>query len=575
MHVDTWNNNAFIDDQQIQAEWNLKMRSDVAKKGRYRAPQRALLKSLGLSDEDIEKPFIAIANSYTNVVPGHVHLNSVANSVKTGIARSGGTSFEFNTIAICDGIAMGHEGMRYSLPSRELIADSVELMVEAHRFDGVVLISNCDKVTPGMLMAAARVNTPSIVVTGGPMLAGYYRGEKVGVNALWEAVGKVEAGLMTEEELKDLENRVCPSCGSCSGMYTANTMACICEAMGMSLTGCATSLAISGQKLRIAEKSGERIVDLVTRDLKPSDIMTLRAFENAIMVDMALGGSTNTVLHLPAIAHEIGVRIELELFDRIGRKIPHLCSMMPGGTYALEDLDNAGGVPAVMKQLRSFLNPDAMTITGKTIEENVANARVLDQDVIHTIEKPVHAEGGIAILRGNLAPRGAVVKTAAVSPKIMIHEGPARVFDSETNCMEAIKSRGIRHGDVVIIRYEGPKGGPGMPEMLEPTSAIAGMGMSESVVLITDGRFSGATRGPCIGHVSPEAASGGPIAVIRDGDRIRVDIPKRTVHVLLSEEEITSRLRSWKPPEKKVVRGYLSRYIQTVASADQGSILVP
>ena len=575
MHVDTWNNNAFIDDQQIQAEWNLKMRSDVAKKGRYRAPQRALLKSLGLSDEDIEKPFIAIANSYTNVVPGHVHLNSVANSVKTGIARSGGTSFEFNTIAICDGIAMGHEGMRYSLPSRELIADSVELMVEAHRFDGVVLISNCDKVTPGMLMAAARVNIPSIVVTGGPMLAGYYRGEKVGVNALWEAVGKVEAGLMTEEELKDLENRVCPSCGSCSGMYTANTMACICEAMGMSLTGCATSLAISGQKLRIAEKSGERIVDLVTRDLKPSDIMTLRAFENAIMVDMALGGSTNTVLHLPAIAHEIGVRIELELFDRIGRKTPHLCSMMPGGTYALEDLDNAGGVPAVMKQLRSFLNPDAMTITGKTIEENVANARVLDQDVIHTIEKPVHAEGGIAILRGNLAPRGAVVKTAAVSPKIMIHEGPARVFDSETNCMEAIKSRRIRHGDVVIIRYEGPKGGPGMPEMLEPTSAIAGMGMSESVVLITDGRFSGATRGPCIGHVSPEAASGGPIAVIRDGDRIRVDIPKRTVHVLLSEEEITSRLRSWKPPEKKVVRGYLSRYIQTVASADQGSILVP
>ena len=575
MHVDTWNNNAFIDDQQIQAEWNLKMRSDVAKKGRYRAPQRALLKSLGLSDEDIEKPFIAIANSYTNVVPGHVHLNSVANSVKTGIARSGGTSFEFNTIAICDGIAMGHEGMRYSLPSRELIADSVELMVEAHRFDGVVLISNCDKVTPGMLMAAARVNVPSIVVTGGPMLAGYYRGEKVGVNALWEAVGKVEAGLMTEEELKDLENRVCPSCGSCSGMYTANTMACICEAMGMSLTGCATSLAISGQKLRIAEKSGERIVDLVTRDLKPSDIMTLRAFENAIMVDMALGGSTNTVLHLPAIAHEIGVRIELELFDRIGRKIPHLCSMMPGGTYALEDLDNAGGVPAVMKQLRSFLNPDAMTITGKTIEENVANARVLDQDVIHTIEKPVHAEGGIAILRGNLAPKGAVVKTAAVSPKIMIHEGPARVFDSETNCMEAIKSRGIRHGDVVIIRYEGPKGGPGMPEMLEPTSAIAGMGMSESVVLITDGRFSGATRGPCIGHVSPEAASGGPIAVIRDGDRIRVDIPKRTVNVLLSEEEITSRLRSWKPPEKKVVRGYLSRYIQTVASADQGSILVP
>jgi dihydroxy-acid dehydratase len=551
------------------------MRSDVTKKGRHRAPQRALFKSLGLTDEDIERPFIAIANSYTSIVPGHVHLNTIANAVKTGIARAGGTSFEFNTIAICDGITMGHEGMRYSLPSRELIADSVELMIQAHRFDGVVLISNCDKVTPGMLMATARLNVPAVVVTGGPMLAGYYHGEKVSFDDVYEALGKVETGLMTEEELKELENNVCPTCGSCSGMYTANTMACLSEALGMSYTGCATSLAISGQKLGIAEKSGESVVDLVKRDLKPSEIMTLKAFENAITVDMALGGSTNTVLHLPAIAHELGTHIDLDMFDRLGRKVPHLCSMMPSGSYALEDLDKAGGIPALMKELQTFLNLDTITVTGKKMKDNIANARILDRHVIHPLEKPVHSEGGIAILRGNMAPQGAVVKTAAVSPKILVHEGPARVFDSEGLCMKAIQRGAIRKGDVIIIRYEGPRGGPGMPEMLEPTSAIAGMGMSESVVLITDGRFSGATRGPCIGHVSPEAAVGGPIAIIKDGDSIRIDIPKRRVEVLLSNEEIKSRLRLWNPPETKVLHGYLRRYIQTVSSADAGSVLEP
>ena len=549
------------------------MRSDLAKKGMYRAPQRALLKSLGLTDDDIERPFIAVANSYTSIVPGHVHLNSVASAVKTGIAHAGGMSFEFNTIAICDGITMGHMGMRYSLPSRELIADSVELMIEAHRFDGLVLISNCDKVTPGMLMAAARLNIPAVVVTGGPMLAGFFRGEKVSFDAIFEAIGKVETGLMTEEDLKELENNVCPTCGSCSGMYTANTMACISEALGMSLTGCATSLAVSGKKLGIAEKSGEHVVDLVKRDLKPSEIMTMKAFENAITVDMALGGSTNTVLHLPAIARELGIQIDLETFDKLSKKVPHLCSMRPGGSYALEDLDRAGGVPAVMKELQSLLNLDTPTVTGKKMGENIAEARVLDRNVVRSIREPVHAEGGIGILRGNIAPQGAVVKIAAVSPKILVHEGPARVFDSEEMCMKAIRRGEIKKGDVIVIRYEGPKGGPGMPEMLEPTSAIAGMGMSESVVLITDGRFSGATRGPCIGHVSPEAATGGPIAILREEDTIRVDIPKRTLSVLLSDDEISSRLRSWKPPETKLLRGYLRRYVRMVSSADSGSVL--
>ena len=549
------------------------MRSDITKKGRHRAPQRALLKAIGLTEEDIERPFIAVANSYTSVVPGHVHLGSVANAVKTGVARSGGTAFEFNTIAVCDGIAMGHVGMKYSLPSREVIADSVELMVEAHRFDGLVLISNCDKVTPGMLIAAARLYIPSIVVTGGPMLAGYYRGEKVSFDAIYEALGKVEAGLMTEEELKELENSVCPTCGSCSGMYTANTMACISEALGISFTGCAASLAISGRKLGIAEKSGECVVNLVRSDLKPSKIMTLKAFENAITVDMALGGSTNTVLHLPAIAHELGIRIELDLFDRLSRRVPHLCSMIPGGSYALEDLDRAGGIPALMKELQPLLNLDVLTVTGKKMADNIAEAKVLERNVIHPISNPIHPQGGIAILRGNIAPQGAVVKTAAVSPKMLAHHGPARVFDSEESCMKAILKGEIHEGDVIVIRYEGPRGGPGMPEMLAPTSAVMGMGMGESVALVTDGRFSGASRGPCIGHVSPEAAVGGPIAILKDGDMISIDIPNRTVNALLSDDEMKSRLQSWKPPETRPLKGYLRRYVQTVSSADEGGVL--
>jgi dihydroxy-acid dehydratase len=549
------------------------MRSDIVKKGMRRAPQRALLKSLGLTDQGIERPLIAVANSYTSIVPGHVHLNVVASAVKTGIARAGGTSFEFNTIAVCDGLTMGHNGMRYSLPSRELIADSVELMIEAHRFDGVVLISNCDKVTPGMLMAAARVNIPAVVVTGGPMLSGYYHGEKVSFDAVYEALGKVEAGLMSEGDLKELEDNVCPTCGSCSGMYTANTMACISEALGMSYTDCATSLAVSGEKMAIAEKSGESIVDLVRRDIKPSEILTLNAFENAITVDMALGGSTNTVLHVPAIAHELGIQIDLEAFDRLSKRVPHLSSMRPAGSYALEDLDRAGGVPALMKELHALLHLDALTVTGKSIWENIKDAKVLDQNVIHPVRKPIHPEGGIAILRGNLAPQGSVVKTAAVSPKMLVHEGPARVFDSEETCMQAIRGNEIKKGDVIIIRYEGPRGGPGMPEMLEPTSAIAGMGMSESVALITDGRFSGATRGPCIGHVSPEAAVGGPIAVVKNGDLIKIDIPKRSISVALTDDEVKSRFQSWKPPEKKVPSGYLCRYVQMVSSADSGAVL--
>ena len=405
------------------------------------------------------------------------------------------------------------------------------------------------------------------------MLSGYYRGEKVSFDAVYEALGKVEAGLMSEEELKELEDNVCPTCGSCSGMYTANTMACISEALGMSYTDCATSLAVSGEKMAIAERSGESIVDLVKRDMKPSQILTLKAFENAITVDMALGGSTNTVLHVPAIAHELGIQMDLEVFDRLSKSVPQLCSMRPGGAYALEDLDRAGGVPALMKELQPLLHLDALTVTGKSIGENIKDVKVLDQNVIHPIEKPVHPEGGIAILRGNLAPQGSVVKTAAVSSKILVHEGPARVFDSEEMCMRAIHGNQIRKDDVIIIRYEGPRGGPGMPEMLEPTSAIAGMGMSESVVLITDGRFSGATRGPCIGHVSPEAAVGGPIAVVRNGDLIRIDIPKRLISVALTDDEIMSRIRSWQPPEKKIPGGYLRRYVQTVSSADSGAVL--
>jgi len=551
----------------------LELRSDSLKVGVERAPHRAILKCLGVTDGDMGKPFIAVVNSFSEVVPGHMHLDRVAEFVKAGVRSAGGVPFEFNTIAICDGLAMGHEGMHYSLPSRELIADSIEVVVEAHRFDGMVLVTSCDKITPGMMMAAARLDLPSIVVTGGPMLSGTYRGRRVDVTAIFEAVGEVSAGRMSPEELKEIEDRAFPGCGSCNGMYTANTMACIAEALGLSLPGCATALAVSSSKLRIAKESGERIVHLVEEDLRPSEILTREAFENAIMVDSALGGSTNAVLHLVAIAREAGVDLPLRLFDDLSRRAPHLCDMRPSGPHALEELDAAGGVPAVMKVLSGLLHLDALTVTGKTVGENIEGAVVYDPKVIRPLEDPVHKTGGIAVLFGNLAPRGAVVKVTAISPEILVHRGPAKVYDSEEEAMEAILGGEIEEGDVVVIRYEGPKGGPGMREMLAPTSAIVGMGLSDSVVLVTDGRFSGATRGPCIGHVSPEAAEGGPIAALRDGDMIEVDIPKRFLNVDLTEEELRGRLAVWRPRPPKIGRGYLRRYSSLVQSADRGGTL--
>ena len=540
------------------------MKSDVIKTGTEKAPHRALLKSLGLQDDDIEKPLIGIANSYTNIVPGHIHLRTIGEAVKEGILSAGGTPFEFNTIAVCDGIAMGHEGMRYSLPSREIIADSVEIMLQAHSLDGLVMISNCDKITPGMLMAAARVNIPAIMVTGGPMAAGRYHGQKISYSTMPEALGQVAARKMTRGELCELEESACPGCGSCSGMFTANTMACMTEALGLSLPYCATSLANSAFKTRLARATGKQIIKLVQDDLKPSQVLTKEAFENAIALDMALGGSTNTTLHLPAIAKEAGIRMPLSYFDEIGRKVPHLCSMIPSGIYALEDLDAAGSVPAVMHELGTLLHTDLPTVTGKSVGENIKDAHVLDREVIHSLANPVHKEGGIAILTGNLAPKGSVIKTAGVSPNMQKHTGPAKVYDSEKDALTAIRANEVKSGDVVVIRYEGPRGGPGMPEMLFPTATIAGMGLAESVALITDGRFSGATRGGSIGHVAPEAFDGGPIAVIQNGDTITIDIPNRVLKVELSDEELKTRLAAWKPRPPKISKGILSRYQPTI-----------
>ena len=549
------------------------MRSDLIKTGLEKAPQRALLRSLGLSEKDLEMPFIAVANSYASIVPGHVHLDKIEGDVKQGIRSSGGVPFRFDTAAVCDGLAMGHNGMKYSLPSRDLIADTVEVMVEAHQFDGIVFISNCDKVTPGMLMATARLDVPAIFVTGGPMRSGYFRDRKVGLISVFEALGQLKNREIAEKELRELEKAACPSYGSCNGMFTANTMACLTEAMGMTLPGCATCLAEDPRKKRFANESGRKIVGLVRDNIKPSDIMTREAFENAIMVDMALGGSTNTVLHLMAIAHEAGVKLELSTFDEIGRRTPHLCDVFPGGRYDLEDLDRAGGIPTLMKELQNSLHLDSMTVTGQTVGENIANAVRTGSDVIRPIEKPLHSEGGIAILWGNLAPNGAVVKTTAISPQMMRHRGPARVFDSEEEFAKLISNSEIRSGDVLVIRYEGPRGGPGMREMLIPTSTIFGMGLAETVALVTDGRFSGGTRGPCIGHVNPEAAVGGPIAVLRDGDAVEIDIPKRTLRMELEDDEIQSRLKSLAPFKPKVRTGYLMRYAGSVGSAEHGALI--
>ncbi len=549
------------------------MRSRKIKKGVERVPHRALLYATGIPKSEMEKPFIGVATSFTDIIPGHIGMRDLERFIEKGIHAGGGYPFFFGIPGICDGIAMGHSGMHYSLPSRELIADMVETIAEAHQFDALVLLTNCDKITPGMLMAAARVNIPAIVVTAGPMLSGRLRGKRLSlVNDTFEAVGKYKKGLIKDEELEALEMCACPGAGSCQGMYTANTMACVTEAMGMSLPRCATTLAVSADKRRIAFESGREIVELIRKNVTPRNIMNKKAFENAIMIDLALGGSTNTVLHIPAIAHEAGVDLPLETFDVLARKTPHIANMLPGGEHFLEDLEWAGGIPALMKRLKNKLNNN-MTVAGKTIHEIADSAEILDSNVIRPLEKPYHKEGGIAILRGNLAPDGAVVKQTAVSKKMMKFEGKAKVFNSEEEGMKAIMKGEIREGDVVVIRYEGPKGGPGMREMLSPTAAIAGMGLSESVALITDGRFSGGTRGPCIGHVSPEAMEGGVIAIVEDGDIIKIDIPRRKIDVCLSDDEIKARLNKWKPPKPKITKGYLARYAKMVTSAGSGAVM--
>ncbi|MCL5237256.1 MAG: dihydroxy-acid dehydratase [Nitrospirae bacterium] len=549
------------------------LRSKTIKKGLERAPHRALLYATGIPRSEMDKPFIGVATSFTDIIPGHVGMRDLERFIEKGVHTGGGYPFFFGIPGICDGIAMGHKGMHYSLASRELIADMVETVAEAHQLDGLVLLTNCDKITPGMLMAAARLNIPSIVVTAGPMLAGHYRGRRLNLTSdTFEAVGKYKKGLIKDDELQSLELCACPGGGSCQGMYTANTMACITESLGMSLPGCATAPAVLANKKRIAFESGRRIVALIKKNVTPRKIMTGNAFKNAITVDLALGGSTNTVLHIPAVAYEAGIKLPLEVFDELSIRTPHIANMIPGGTYYMEDLDYAGGIPAVLSRLKSLLNASP-TVSGKDIIEIADGADVSDDDVIRPLDKAYHKEGGIAILKGNLAPEGAVVKQTAVSKGMMKFEGTARVFNSEEDGMKAILNGSIKAGDVVVIRYEGPKGGPGMREMLSPTSAIAGMGLSESVALITDGRFSGGTRGPCIGHVSPEAMEGGPIAVLRNGDRIKIDIPKRKLEVLISADEIKKRLAVWKQPEPKIKHGYLARYARLVSSAGSGAIM--
>ena len=549
------------------------MRSGKIKKGLERVPHRALLYATGIPRTEMHKPFIGVATSFTDIIPGHIGMRDLERFVEKGVHTGGGYPFLFGVPGICDGIAMGHAGMHYSLPSRELIADMVETVAQAHQLDGLVLLTNCDKITPGMLMAAARINIPSIVITAGPMLSGHYMDRRLNLTSdTFEAVGKYKKGLIKDEELEALEMCACPGAGSCQGMYTANTMACVTEALGMSLPKCATEVAVSANKRRIAFESGRRIVELVRKNITPRKIMTKDAFGNAITVDLALGGSTNTTLHIPAIAHEAGIDLPLEMFDIIGRKTPHIANMIPGGQHYMEDLDHAGGIPAVLKRLRDRLN-NTITVSGKQVVEIADSAVVFDEDVIRPLHKAYHQQGGIAILRGNLAPGGAVVKQSAVSQNMMKVEGVAKVFDSEEEGMKAILAGKIRSGDVVVIRYEGPKGGPGMREMLSPTATIAGMGLSESVALITDGRFSGGTRGPCIGHISPEAMEGGPIAVLKEGDRIRIDIPKRTIEVVIPGEEIKKRLDRWKPPKPKITKGYLSRYARMVSSAGSGAVM--
>jgi dihydroxy-acid dehydratase len=552
------------------------MKSDMVKRGLERAPHRSLLHALGWRKADIDKPIIGVVNSFSEIVPGHMHLRDIAEAVKGGVYTGGGIPFEVNTIAICDGIAMNHPGMKYSLPSRELIADSVEAVVEAHAFDGIVFITNCDKIIPGMLMAAVRLNLPSIVISGGPMLAG--RREKDGkeetldLSTIFEAVGKVASGKMNEEELAEIEELACPGCGSCSGMFTANTMNCMTEALGMSLVGSGTIPAVDSRRLQLARKAGEQVTELLASDIRPRDIINKDSILNAFTVDMALGGSTNSVLHLMAIAHEAGVDFPLSMVNRISQRTPHLSRIRPAGEYHLEDLDRAGGIAAVMKELKGLLKAGAKTVSGKTVLGIIAEGRNMDKDVIRPIAQAHSPTGGIAILTGNLAPEGAVVKRSAVAAEMMVHRGAAKVFDSEEEATKAIMDKKIKPGEVLVIRYEGPKGGPGMREMLTPTSLLSGMGMDKEVALITDGRFSGATRGAAIGHVSPEAASKGPIAIIRDGDIIKIDIPNYKLDVELSNKEIASRLSQLAEFKPRIKTGYLKYYIEKVTSASTGAV---
>ena len=550
------------------------MRSDLAKQGFERAPHRSLFYATGLTPEELARPLIGVVNSHNDVVPGHVHLDKVSEAVKAGIRMAGGTPLEFNVIGVCDGIAMGHPGMHYSLPSRELIADSVEVMAMAHRFDGLVLIPNCDKIVPGMLMAAARVNIPATFVSGGPMMAGRYQGRDVDVSTMFEAVGEYKAGRMSEEELEALELVACPGCGSCAGLFTANTMNCLTEALGMGLPGNGTIPAITAARLRLAKRAGMQILRLLSEEVLPRDIMTGAAFENAVAVDMAIGGSTNTVLHLPAIAHEAGVPLPLERFDAVSSRTPYLVKLSPSGPHHMQDLDEAGGVPAVMAELlrHNLLRGEARTVTGKTVAENLSGACRLT-DVIRPASDPYRPDGGIAILWGNLAPGGAVVKAAAVLPEMIQHRGPARVFEDEESALDAILGGRIQAGDVIVIRYEGPRGGPGMREMLMPTSALAGIGLDDKVALLTDGRFSGATRGAAVCHVSPEAAAGGPIGLVQEGDEVELDIPSKRLTLLVSEEEMARRRDAWEMPAPKVTHGYLARYVTMVGSASEGAIL--
>lgn len=551
------------------------MRSDIIKKGIERAPHRSLFKAMGYTDEEIERPLIGVVNSVNEIVPGHVHLNKIAEAVKAGIRLAGGTPVEFGCIGICDGIAMGHEGMKYSLASRELIADSCEAMAKAHSFDGMVFIPNCDKIVPGMLMAAARVNVPSIIVSGGPMLSINKNGNQLDLNSVFEAVGSFKAGTMTEEEVLEYENNACPGCGSCSGMFTANSMNCLTEVLGLGLPGNGTIPAVYAERIRLAKKAGMKVMELVEKDIKPSDILVPEAFENALSVDMALGCSTNSVLHLPAIAHAAGIELDLDMINSISERVPNLCKLAPSGPYHVQDLYMAGGVQAVMKELskKNLLNLRLLTVTGVTLADNINSAVVKDRNVIRDIEHPYSKTGGIAILKGNIAPSGAVVKRSAVAEEMLCHSGPARVFNSEDDAIEAIFGGKINKGDVVIIRYEGPKGGPGMREMLGPTSAIAGMGLDKDVALITDGRFSGASRGASIGHVSPEAMEGGPIAAVRDGDIVSINILEGKLDVNLPQQVIDERMRTWKAPEPRIKKGYLARYAKLVSSADKGAIL--